>query len=229
MGAGAVFVFWIFGLAIISAILGAICVPIGWIFCHHKQPKVKQNILRMSFFTPAIFLYSNLFLIIVGDILVGNKVSPSFGDEWWAPINEEYYLGAIDDPDSTYIFIRGEGHHTGCDCQRVTNLWSTEDTVTLLCTNIGGLFSIYAFPIKTDTFDTISYLLSQEQMDSVLLKSKLSKDESMSPNDFFCKAQQKAHRIELPVRITLSILILLYLWIRTIRRVRQEDDDEYLV
>ncbi len=170
MGAGVVFVFWIFGLAIISAILGAICVPIGWIFCHHKQPKVKQDILRMSFFTPAIFLYSNLFLIIVGDILVGDKVSPSFGDEWWAPINEEYYLGAIDDPDSTYIFIRGEGHHMACDCRRVTNLWSTEDTVTLLCTNKGGLFSIYAFPIKTETFDTISYLFSQEQMDSALLK-----------------------------------------------------------
>lgn len=226
MGAGIVVFFWIFILAIISGILGAICLLIAWIFFHFKEPDERENILRMSFFTPAIFLYSLLFLTIVGDFVVTDKVSPSFGDEWWAPLNERYYLGAIDIPDSAYVYIHGEGNHADCDCRTVTNLWSTEDTVTLLCTNRGGLFSIYAFPVKAETFDTLSYLLSQEQIDSVLLERKLSKDESMSPDTFFCKAQQKAHRIEFPIRMSLVILLLVYLWVKTIRRAKRKKESQ---
>ncbi len=220
MGAGIALLFWIIFLAILSGILGWIGFFIAYLIMRKKPYENKGFLYALSLLTPFIFFFSELFIGLIGDCFVTDKVDMGIGDYWQAPINEKYCLSAIDDPERAYVdTYEDDYHHIGFD--RVKYLWQTKDTVTILCAGKDSLFSLYAFPIHTETFDTLSYSFSQEQVDSVLQERKLSQDDSMIPDDFFNKAQREAHKIEAPIRHSIVILILIGLWWSVIRKLKK--------
>lgn len=211
MGAGIVLFFWIIVFAIASGILGGLCFLIAYLIVRKKPYENKGFIYVLSILTPYIFLFSELFIGLIGTCFVSDKVDIGFGDYWQAPLNEKYCLSAIDDPERAYIDTYEDGHlHTTCG--RVKCLWQNEDTVIILCTDTGSLFSLYAFPVHAEIFDTLSMVCSQKQIDAILQDRKLSGEEAMDPDAFFSKAQQEAHKIEAPIRHSIVILILICLW-----------------
>ena len=223
MGAGIVLLIWIIVFAIVSGILGGICFFIVYLIVRKKPYKNKGFLYALSLLTPFIFLFSELFIGLIGECFVTDKVDCGFGDYWKAPLNEKFCISAIDDPERAFVHTYEDVNYC-IGCGTVKYLWQNEDTVTALCVDKDSTFSLFAFPVYAETYDTLFYQADKDQTDAILQERKLSKNDSMIPDVFFAKAQQKAHRVEAPIRHSIVVLILVGLWWGIIRKIKKEKD-----
>lgn len=189
-----------------------------------KKPyKNKGFLYALSLLTPFIFLFSELFIGLIGECFVTDKVDCGFGDYWEAPLNEKFCISAIDDPEWAFVHTFEDVNHR-IGNGTVKYLWQNEDTVTALYVDKDSTFSLFAFPVYAETYDTLFYQADKDQTDAILQERKLSKNDSMIPDVFFAKAQQKAHRVEAPIRHSIVVLILVGLWWGIIRKIKKEKD-----
>ena len=74
MGAGIVLLIWIIVFAVVSGILGGICFFIVYLIVRKKPYKNKGFLYALSLLTPFIFLFSELFIGLIGECFVTDKV-----------------------------------------------------------------------------------------------------------------------------------------------------------
>ena len=105
MGALFVLLFWIVILAILSCVLGGIALVIPYLFVRKKQFKGKKALLTLATLSPMIFIGLELIIGFISFPIVSEryKVDIGIGDYWQAPINDYYYLFAIDLPETARV------------------------------------------------------------------------------------------------------------------------------
>ena len=222
MGAAFVLLLGILVAALVSVILGIPSLIIAHLCIRKKQFSNKLSIYILSYFSPLIFIFTEMFLLVIGDIIVQkiHKVGPIYGDYWEAPINDDYYLAAIDDPDRAYIEPY-EKEKPVPDMFSIKYLWKRNDTTFVLSTNQAKEHSLYTFYPHSSNIDTILYNSEESQLDSLLNDINLSYESSKDPDSYFRKAEIKAHLIESPIRHILSLLVLAFCWYILIKRERK--------
>ena len=208
MGALFVLLFWIVMLAILSCILGGIALVISYLFVRKKQFKGKKGLLILVSLSPMIFIGLELIIGFISFPIVSEryKVDTGIGDYWQAPINDYYYLFAIDLPETARVEsynIQNQSIH-----ERILHLWNTNDTTIVLTKNR----SIFLFQPHASAIDTIVYEAEQQYLDEIMAKMNLLENNAITPEDYFTKTQQEAHKIERVIRHGIVILVLMLLW-----------------
>ena len=208
MGALFVLLFWIVILAILSCVLGGIALVISYLFVRKKQFKGKKGLLILVSLSPMIFIGLELIIGFISFPIVSEryKVDTGIGDYWQAPINDYYYLFAIDLPETARVEsynIQNQSIH-----ERILHLWNTNDTTIVLTKNR----SIFLFQPHASAIDTIVYEAEQQYLDEIMAKMNLLENNAITPEDYFTKTQQEAHRIERVIRHGIVILVLMLLW-----------------
>ena len=208
MGAIFVLLFWIVILAILSCVLGGIALLIPYLFVRKKQFKGKKALLTLASLSPMIFIGLELIIGFISFPIVSEryKVDIGIGDYWQAPINDYYYLFAIDLPETARV----ESYNI--QNQSINNpilyLWNTNDTTIVLTKNR----SMYLFQPHASAIDTIAHEAKQQYLDEIMAKMNLLENNAITPEDYFTKTQQEAHKIERVIRHGIVILVLMLLW-----------------
>ena len=208
MGALFVLLFWIVILAILSCVLGGIALVIPYLFVRKKQFKGKKALLTLATLSPMIFIGLELIIGFISFPIVSEryKVDIGIGDYWQAPINDYYYLFAIDLPETARV----ESYNI--QNQSINNpilyLWNTNDTTIVLTKNR----SMYLFQPHASAIDTIAHEAKQQYLDEIMAKMNLLENNAITPEDYFTKTQQEAHKIERVIRHGIVILVLMLLW-----------------
>ena len=208
MGAIFVLLFWIVILAILSCVLGGIALVISYLFVRKKQFKGKKGLLILVSLSPMIFIGLELIIGFISFPIVSEryKVDIGIGDYWQAPINDYYYLFAIDLPETARV----ESYNI--QNQSINNpilyLWNTNDTTIVLTKNR----SMYLFQPHASAIDTIAHEAKQQYLDEIMAKMNLLENNAITPEEYFTKTQQEAHRIERVIRHGIVILVLMLLW-----------------
>ena len=208
MGAIFVLLFWIVILAILSCVLGGIALVISYLFVRKKQFKGKKGLLILVSLSPMIFIGLELIIGFISFPIVSEryKVDIGIGDYWQAPINDYYYLFAIDLPETARV----ESYNI--QNQSINNpilyLWNTNDTTIVLTKNR----SMYLFQPHASAIDTIAHEAKQQYLDEIMAKMNLLENNAITPEDYFTKTQQEAHKIERVIRHGIVILVLMLLW-----------------
>ena len=208
MGTLFVLLFWIVILAILSCVLGGIALVISYLFVRKKQFKGKKGLLILVSLSPMIFIGLELIIGFISFPIVSEryKVDTGIGDYWQAPINDYYYLFAIDLPETARVEsynIQNQSIH-----ERILHLWNTNDTTIVLTKNR----SIFLFQPHASAIDTIVYEAEQQYLDEIMAKMNLLENNAITPEDYFTKTQQEAHKIERVIRHGIVILVLMLLW-----------------
>mgnify|MGYP003390649250 CR=1 FL=1 len=208
MGTLFVLLFWIVILAILSCILGGIALVISYLFVRKKQFKGKKGLLILVSLSPMIFIGLELIIGFISFPIVSEryKVDTGIGDYWQAPINDDYYLYAIDLPETARVEsynIQNQSIH-----ERILHLWNTNDTTIVLTKNR----SMFLFQPHASAIDTIVYEAEQQYLDEIMAKMNLLENNAITPEEYFTKTQQEAHRIERVIRHGIVILVLMLLW-----------------
>ena len=208
MGALFVLLFCIVILAILSCVLGGIALLIPYLFVRKKQFKGKKALLTLASLSPMIFIGLELIIGFISFPIVSEryKVDTGIGDYWQAPINDYYYLFAIDLPETARV----ESYNI--QNQSINNpilyLWNTNDTTIVLTKNR----SMYLFQPHASAIDTIAHEAKQQYLDEIMAKMNLLENNAITPEDYFTKTQQEAHKIERVIRHGIVILVLMLLW-----------------
>ena len=208
MGALFVLLFWIVILVILSCVLGGIALVIPYLFVRKKQFKGKKALLTLATLSPMIFIGLELIIGFISFPIVSEryKVDIGIGDYWQAPINDYYYLFAIDLPETARVEsynIQNQSIH-----ERILHLWNTNDTTIVLTQNR----SMYLFQPHASAIDTIAHEAKQQYLDEIMAKMNLLENNAITPEDYFTKTQQEAHKIERVIRHGIVILVLMLLW-----------------
>jgi hypothetical protein len=208
MGTLFVLLFWIVMLAILSCILGGIALVISYLFVRKKQFKGKKGLLILVSLSPMIFIGLELIIGFISFPIVSEryKVDTGIGDYWQAPINDYYYLFAIDLPETARVEsynIQNQSIH-----ERILHLWNTNDTTIVLTKNR----SMFLFQPHASAIDTIVYEAEQQYLDEIMAKMNLLENNAITPEEYFTKTQQEAHKIERVIRHGIVILVLMLLW-----------------
>ena len=208
MGALFVLLFWIVILVILSCVLGGITLVIPYLFVRKKQFKGKKALLTLATLSPMIFIGLELIIGFISFPIVSEryKVDIGIGDYWQAPINDYYYLFAIDLPETARVEsynIQNQSIH-----ERILHLWNTNDTTIVLTQNR----SMYLFQPHASAIDTIAHEAKQQYLDEIMAKMNLLENNAITPEDYFTKTQQEAHKIERVIRHGIVILVLMLLW-----------------
>lgn len=208
MGALFVLLFWIVILVILSCVLGGITLVIPYLFVRKKQFKGKKALLTLATLSPMIFIGLELIIGFISFPIVSEryKVDIGIGDYWQAPINDYYYLFAIDLPETARVEsynIQNQSIH-----EHILHLWNTNDTTIVLTQNR----SMYLFQPHASAIDTIAHEAKQQYLDEIMAKMNLLENNAITPEEYFTKTQQEAHRIERVIRHGIVILVLMLLW-----------------
>ena len=148
-----------------------------------------------------------------------------------APINKNYRVGE-DDFGSMWLVNRDNNSI----CDGVERLWDKEDTIFVLCEDLDykqdriiKKYSLYAFPSQSETYDEICLHIDRGPMNSILRDRGLQMEESITPKNYLHKVLLIPYIIEGVFRHSLVILLLVYLWVKTIRRAKRkkESQDEH--
>ena len=208
MGALFVLLFWIVILAILSCVLGGIALVIPYLFVRKKQFKGKKALLTLATLSPMIFIGLELIIGFISFPIVSEryKVDTGIGDYWQAPINDYYYLFAIDLPETARV--ESYNIHNQSINNPILYLWNTNDTTIVLTKNR----SMYLFQPHASAIDTIAHEAEQQYLDEIMAKMNLLENNAITPEDYFTKTQQEAHRIERVIRHGIVILVLMLLW-----------------
>ena len=208
MGTLFVLLFWIVILVILSCVLGGITLVIPYLFVRKKQFKGKKALLTLATLSPMIFIGLELIIGFISFPIVSEryKVDIGIGDYWKAPINDDYYLYAIDLPEVAYI--NSYVTHNQSINNPILYLWNTNDTTIVLTKN----HSMYLFQPHASAIDTIAHEAKQQYLDEIMAKMNLLENNAITPEDYFTKTQQEAHKIERVIRHGIVILVFMLLW-----------------
>lgn len=208
MGALFVLLFWIVILVILSCVLGGITLVIPYLFVRKKQFKGKKALLTLATLSPMIFIGLELIIGFISFPIVSEryKVDIGIGDYWQAPINDYYYLFAIDLPETARV--ESYNIHNQSINNPILYLWNTNDTTIVLTKNR----SMYLFQPHASAIDTIAHEAKQQYLDEIMAKMNLLENNAITPEDYFTKTQQEAHKIERVIRHGIVILVLMLLW-----------------
>lgn len=208
MGTLFVLLFWIVILAILSCVLGGIALVIPYLFVRKKQFKGKKALLTLATLSPMIFIGLELIIGFISFPIVSEryKVDIGIGDYWQAPINDYYYLFAIDLPETARV--ESYNIHNQSINNPILYLWNTNDTTIVLTKNR----SMYLFQPHASAIDTIAHEAKQQYLDEIMAKMNLLENNAITPEDYFTKTQQEAHKIERVIRHGIVILVLMLLW-----------------
>ena len=208
MGALFVLLFWIVILVILSCVLGGIALVIPYLFVRKKQFKGKKALLTLATLSPMIFIGLELIIGFISFPIVSEryKVDIGIGDYWQAPINDYYYLFAIDLPETARV--ESYNIHNQSINNPILYLWNTNDTTIVLTKNR----SMYLFQPHASAIDTIAHEAKQQYLDEIMAKMNLLENNAITPEDYFTKTQQEAHKIERVIRHGIDILVLMLIW-----------------
>ena len=208
MGALFVLLFWIVILVILSCVLGGIALVIPYLFVRKKQFKGKKALLTLATLSPMIFIGLELIIGFISFPIVSEryKVDIGIGDYWQAPINDYYYLFAIDLPETARV--ESYNIHNQSINNPILYLWNTNDTTIVLTKNR----SMYLFQPHASAIDTIAHEAKQQYLDEIMAKMNLLENNAITPEDYFTKTQQEAHKIERVIRHGIVILVLMLIW-----------------
>ena len=208
MGTLFVLLFWIVILVILSCVLGGIALVIPYLFVRKKQFKGKKALLTLATLSPMIFIGLELIIGFISFPIVSEryKVDIGIGDYWQAPINDYYYLFAIDLPETARV--ESYNIHNQSINNPILYLWNTNDTTIVLTKNR----SMYLFQPHASAIDTIAHEAKQQYLDEIMAKMNLLENNAITPEDYFTKTQQEAHKIERVIRHGIVILVLMLLW-----------------
>ena len=201
-------ILYIVVFTIISCVLGGSTLLIAYLFVRKKQFKGKKSLLALAALSPMIIIGLEMIIAFISFPIVSerHKVDTGIGDYWCAPINDYYYLAAIDLPESACIESYNICNQSIND--RILRLWSITDTIVVLTIDS----SLYLFQPHASAIDTLLYKAEQQHLNEVLAQMDLSDSDAITPEDYFDKTQQEAHKIERVVRHGIVVLVLMLLW-----------------
>ncbi len=222
MGAGVAWLFSLFLALIIAGVLGFFFWLVTYLCVRKKQFEGKQILLILAPLTPYLFIILEFVLLTIGDIIVSERhphVSSNFGDWWATPINDNYYLGAIDSPELASVF----SNETDCEViGSVCAIWRKNDT-TIILSDKARKNSLYVLYPQSSKIDTVLYEVEQSQIDKVLAQKELTDESVMSPEVYFWRGQVSAHRFERIIRHSLVLFFLTYLWGSMISYIKKKN------
>ena len=87
-------------------------------------------------------------------------------------------------------------------------------------------YSLYAFPSQSEIYDEVCTLIDRGPMNSILQDRGLLMEDSITPENYLHKALLIPYIIEGVFRHSLVILLLVYLWVKTIRRAKRKKESQ---
>jgi hypothetical protein len=221
MGPGCAFGFLLVIYTIVAGVLDIVFAAVAGLIVHLMKLRFKWLIVIGAALTPSLFIGSEFVLGMIGNFYVSAKkdVDWGFGDEWFAPLTQSYYLYAIDDPDKAHIGNRDKSKPS-LNKGVVRDLWVSEDSIIVAC-SAAETYSLVAFYPQEDRDEILLNQVDSLQFIDALKQRNLERNAAMGPNGYFNKKQAEAHSVEEPIRHTISILLLLGLWVLLIWYVRR--------
>ncbi|MBQ7239082.1 MAG: hypothetical protein IJS20_09855 [Bacteroidales bacterium] len=221
MGHGCAFGFLLVIYTIVAGVLDIVFAAVAGLIVHLMKLRFKWLIVIGAALTPSLFLGSEFVLGMIASFYVSETkgVDWGFGDEWFAPLTQSYYLYAIDVPDKAYIGNSDESKPS-LDKGIVRDLWVSEDSIIVAC-SAAETYSLVAFYPQEDRDEILLNQVDSLQFIDALEQRNLERNAAMGPNGYFNKKQAEAHREEEPIRHTISFLIPLGLWVLLIWYVRR--------
>ncbi len=221
MGPGCAFGFWLVIFTVVAGVLDIVFAAVAGLIVHLMKLRFKWLIVIGAALTPTLFIGSEFVLGMIGNFYVSAKkdVDWGFGDEWFAPLTQSYYLYAIDLPEAAYIDSH-EKSKPSLNKGIVRDLWVSEDSIVVAC-SAAETYSLVAFYPQEDRDEILLNQVDSLQFIDALKQRNLERNAAMGPNGYFNKKQAEAHREEEPIRHTISFLIPLGLWVLLIWYVRR--------
>ena len=224
MGAGIAWLFSLFIAMLIAGVLGVLFWLIAYSCVRKKQFDGRQNLLILTALTPYLFIIMEFVLITIADVVVSiynPYVSWNVGYEWYVPINDDYYLYAMELPERACVQSKVTRKNVTWPEDTISAIWVKNDTTIILSSNTMGDKSIYVLYPHIDNIDTLLCEAKQIQLDSVLANKKLDYESSMNPDAYFRRGQSIAHKYDIPIRHAITLFFIGYLWFCMIRRIRR--------
>ena len=228
MGAGFVWIFWFIIFMIAAAILGFICWLVAYLIVRKKQFEGKSQFLILVALTPSIMVFLEFVIGLFGSVIVSERhnVSLDFGDCWKAPLNEYYYVEAIDLPELTYIYTNDNDNDWFAFSDKISNarvehIWPNSDsTVVAVSQQLKShdAYSLLIFRPHVESIDTIIADTDLSAYTRALSAHNLQLDEALIPDQFYTEAQREAHKIEEPVRHAIVLILTFFIWFAFFRR-----------
>lgn len=221
MGPGCAFYFLLVLYTIVAGVLDIVFAAVAGLIVHLMKLRFKWLIVIGAALTPSLFIGSEFVLGMIGNFYVSAKkdVDWGFGDEWFAPLTQSYYLYAIDEPDKAHIGNRDKSKPS-LNKGVVRDLWVSEYSIVVAC-SAAETYSLVAFYPQEDRDEILLNQVDSLQFIDALKQRNLERNAAMGPNGYFNKKQAEAHREEEPIRHTISFLIPLGLWVLLIWYVRR--------
>jgi len=235
MGAGFVWIFWLIIFMVAAALPGFICWLVAYLIVRNKQFEGKSQFLILVALTPNIIVFLELVVALFGSAIVSERhnVSLDFGDYWKAPLNEYYYVEAIDIPEKTYICALYHDNDNIAFSDRLSNdlvehVWLNSDSTVVACMQnlyTDTFYSLFIFRPHVSTVDTIIADTDQQSFANALYTHNLQLNEALTPDQFYAQAQREAHKIERPIRHAIVLIITVFIWFAFIRSCKLKNKE----
>lgn len=214
----------IFGIIalIVAAVLGLLCAIVARRIVRKKKLRHERQIVLFAAITPALFIGMEAILGLIGSVYISETkgVDLGFGDYWEAPLTESHFLGAVDMPETATVGSRENDHHYE---GLVRHLWVAEDSIVVACYSYSSDdYSLYAFHAQDSGIDTLLHRADSLQFTKALQSRNIDIKTALTPDEYFYRAQREAHKIERPLRHTITIVTLLALWAIFIRLIKKK-------
>ena len=217
---------------IVAAVLGLLSSIVAWRIVRRRNWNHKRLIVLLAAITPALFIGMEAVLGLIGSVYISETkgVDLGFGDYWEAPLSASHYLSAVDMPETATIGNREDGPFQE-GSGRVEYLWVVDDSVFVtiedkaisseINDSSSSTHSLYLFHRQGNGMDTLLNRADTLQLAETLRNRKLNVKTALTPDDYFTQAQREAHKIESPLRHTITIVTLFALWALLIRFIKK--------
>lgn len=216
---------------IVAAVLGLLSSVVAWKIVRRRNWSHKRLIVLLAAITPALFIGMEAVLGLIGSVYISETkgVDLGFGDYWEAPLSASHYLSAVDMPETACIREKGP-YQEGSG--RVEHLWVQDDSVFVtiqdkaisseMNDSSSSTYSLYLFHRQRNGMDTLLNRADTLQLAETLRSRNLDAKTALTPDDYFTHAQREAHKIESPLRHTITIVTILALWALLIRFIKKK-------
>lgn len=208
---------------VVSVILGIICAVFAWLLVRKRDWRFKWLVVLAGAITPLLWGGIETVLWFIGTAYVSETkgVDWGFGDSWEAPLTQSYELSAIDLPEAAHIYNRDKSKPSLYE-GIVQQLWVSEDSIVVTRSEANN-YSLLVFYLQVDSAAILLHQVDSLQLTEALQCRNLDPKSAMVPNDYFCKTQREAHKVEEPVRHILSFAFVAALWAGLIWFVRKQN------
>ena len=203
---------------IVAAVLGLLSSVVAWRIVRRRNWSHKRLIVLLAAITPALFIGMEAVLGLIGSVYISETkgVDLGFGDYWEAPLSASHYLSAVDMPETACILEKGPFQEGS---GRVEHLWVQDDSVFVTIQDKAISSEIND---QRNGMDTLLNRADTLQLAETLRSRNLDAKTALTPDDYFTQAQREAHKIESPLRHTITIVTILALWALLIRFIKKK-------